>query len=269
MVTHWPPIAGAKLLEPFDPHAMQRDLHVDIRRRSRISPVEFLGVLTVFGLVMGAMFTFDTDTRVATFDRSCIGNLHSIRIALRTYQEQYGTLPPAYVSDRSGAPMHSWRVLILPALGRLDIYRRYHLDEPWNSPHNLLVAGEMPAEYRCPTDDQDSDHETSYLAVVGEGTVWPGAAASRIAADDHRIAVVEVMHSKIIWTEPRDLDLESIDTLNRGATPSLATHHERHARFASLNHLIILKPSSGDGPDAGLLRQLLVDGKAFERIDSR
>src|SRR5207245_1361075 len=128
-------------------------------------------------------------------------NLHGIRVALQTYQDEYGTLPPAYFCDTDGQPVHSWRVLILPQLGRADLYRRYHFDEPWNSRHNLRVADEMPAEYRCPADDDpERQNDTSYVAVVGKGTVWPGAGAARIPQGDERVAVVEVVRSRIIWT---------------------------------------------------------------------
>ena len=38
--------------------------------------------------------------------------------------------PPAYLADRDGKPMHSWRVLILPFLEQQELYRAYHFDEP-------------------------------------------------------------------------------------------------------------------------------------------
>jgi len=39
-------------------------------------------------------------------------------LALFNYHDDYGSYPPAYIADESGRPMHSWRVLILPYLGR-------------------------------------------------------------------------------------------------------------------------------------------------------
>lgn len=246
---------------------MQRELPVVVDRpRGRISLVELIGVVTLSGFVLGALLYANQGQRDAAMDRSCIGNLHGIRMALQMYQDQHGTLPPAYLCDRDGTPMHSWRVLILPQLGRQDLYRRYHFDEPWNSRHNLRVAGEVPDEYRCQADADESENDTNYVAVVGEGTVWPGSTATRISKSDQRIAVAEVVHSKILWTEPRDLELTAIDTLDRDTTPSLATHHEHGLRFSSLDRLIILSHDFENGPDAKLLRELSTDGTAFGRL---
>ena len=67
------------------------------------------------------------------------------------------------------------RVLILPFLGRTDLYHRYRFTEPWNSEHNLEVARDIPKEYRCQSDSPVSQLDTSYVAVTGTGTLWPGS----------------------------------------------------------------------------------------------
>jgi len=41
----------------------------------------------------------------------------------------------------------SWRVHLLPALNRADLYKRFKLDEPWDSPANLALLREMPGDY--------------------------------------------------------------------------------------------------------------------------
>jgi prepilin-type processing-associated H-X9-DG protein len=59
----------------------------------------------------------------------------------------------------------------------------------------------------CPSDDVVLSH-TSYLAVVGPNTAWPGARTRKLAdfADPSKtILVVEVANSGINWAEPRDL----------------------------------------------------------------
>ena len=77
---------------------------------------------------------------------------------------------------------------------------------------------------------------------------------------------MEVAHSNILWTEPRDLAIESVDKLVHRTTSSLVTHHERGPRFASLEHLIILSRAAPRDPESKLLRELLTDGMAFSRL---
>lgn len=42
----------------------------------------------------------------------------------------------------------SWRVKILPYIGEGQLYSEYHLDEPWDSPHNLTLLEKMPAAFQ-------------------------------------------------------------------------------------------------------------------------
>jgi hypothetical protein len=44
----------------------------------------------------------------------CRNHLRQIGLALHNYHDKYGCLPPAYIADKNGRPLHSWRVLILP-----------------------------------------------------------------------------------------------------------------------------------------------------------
>lgn len=236
------------------------------RGRVRGWVIELFAIAGVSAVVFGWLFADTKDARHAALDRSCIANLHGIRVALQMYQEKHGTLPPATVTDSEGRPMHSWRVLILPHLGRLDLYCRFRLDEPWDSPHNLRVARDVPDAYRCHADEPSSEIDTSYLAVVGEGTIWDAAAAGPLSHDDQRIAIVEVVRSNIAWTEPRDLTLRSIAQLAPDSTPSLATHHERRGRFSSLAHLMLLGEEAHADAGSSKLEQLLTDGTAFDRI---
>jgi hypothetical protein len=167
-----------------------------------------VGGLGMF-LVTICLLFLSLDHRIPARRSSCQNNLRQIGIALQNYHDTYGFFPPAYVADANGKPMHSWRVLLLPFLEQQNLYAQYRFDEPWDGPNNRLLAIHTPYIYRCPSDANPSESETSYLAVVGPETVWPGEKA--ISLGDIRdgagntLIVVESHHSGIHWMEPRDL----------------------------------------------------------------
>jgi hypothetical protein len=136
-----------------------------------------------FGIPMGVIclmvagFLFlGTLIRPVELQSSCHNNLKQIAIALHNYHDTFGSLPPAYVADENGRPMHSWRVLLLPFIEHKALYDEYRFDEPWDGPHNRQLADYMPSVYRCPSDPGANPRLpiSSYLAVVGPETIWPG-----------------------------------------------------------------------------------------------
>jgi hypothetical protein len=55
----------------------------------------------------------------------CMSQLRNVSLALQTYATNNGgRLPPAYIADENGAPMHSWRVLLLPYIEQQALYDR-------------------------------------------------------------------------------------------------------------------------------------------------
>lgn len=104
-------------------------------------------------------------------------------------------------------------MLILPYLDRQDLAKAFHYDEAWDSPHNAAVVQTAINLFQCPDDPQFANTSkplpmTSYLAIVGPDTAWPGAKPrklSEIAHPDETILVVEVENSGVNWAEPRDL----------------------------------------------------------------
>jgi hypothetical protein len=45
-----------------------------------------------------------------------VNSLHQIALALQNYHDEYGVFPPAVVTDATGKPLYSGRVLLLPFL---------------------------------------------------------------------------------------------------------------------------------------------------------
>lgn len=71
---------------------------------------------------------------------------------------------------------------------------------------------------------------TSYVAVVGQGTAWPGAGATSFKdfrdGTPNTLLVAEIADSGIHWMEPRDLDADAMPfCVNPAKGPGISSHH--------------------------------------------
>jgi hypothetical protein len=166
---------------------------------------------------------------------NCHNRLKYVMLALHKYHQANGCFPPAYVADKNGNPMYSWRVLILPYLDQ-QCYKQFNLNEPWDGPHNRQLSACQPNDYLCPRDYEMNElgpAHTNYVAVVGTNAAWPGEKpvsldylASRGGASK-TIMVVEVGGTDINWAEPRDLSLDAIQAASGDApVVTISSKHE-------------------------------------------
>lgn len=110
--------------------------------------------------------------------------------------------------------MHSWRVLLLPFIDQKELYKQYNFDEPWDSPENRKLLDQRPAIYSIHDLDKMSGSEANYLVVVGKNTAWPTNGSIRFDdisdGTENTILVVENIGSGIHWTQPADLNFDSM-----------------------------------------------------------
>jgi hypothetical protein len=74
-------------------------------------------------------------------------NLKQLALAMHNYHDVNRTLPLAATTDKKGKALLSWRIALLPYLGEPNLYNQFHLDEPWDSPHNKKLLSKMPAVF--------------------------------------------------------------------------------------------------------------------------
>ncbi len=145
----------------------------------------------------------------------CVNNQKQLGLALHNYHQRHNAFPPAFSSSKDGKPLLSWRVLILPFLDENALYQEFHVDEPWDSPHNRALVAKMPAVYRCPFEGRDmaAQGKTRYLAPRGAGTIMRGGepVGIRTITDgtSNTILVIDAADDQTVsWTEPRDLEVD-------------------------------------------------------------
>jgi hypothetical protein len=179
------------------------------------------------------------DAREAARSGQCVGSLKQLGLALLNYESRYGCFPPAYVADASGKPLYSWRVLLMAEIDRSAnwfggrLAGGFRFDEPWDSPNNSKLHNLTPyGNLGCPSDPAAVEsRETSFVAVVGPGTIFPSDGTSRRLADvtdgpENTLIVVEVASAGIHWMEPRELDWRTMSfLLNDRTHPSVSSMH--------------------------------------------
>ena len=192
----------------------------------------FLGLLVLAALILPDISV----ARRAARRLQCNNNMKQIALALGNYRQANGCFPPAYIADKNGKPMHSWRVLILPYLDRQDLYKQYNFNEPWDGPNNKRLLASWPRVYVCPSDMDTYTRRatcTSYVAVVGPKAAWPGKEPGRLTGDfSQTIMLVESSDSDIQWTEPKDVSLDAF----LAGTPGCATVSSKHPPDSEFFH---------------------------------
>jgi len=172
--------------------------------------VIFLTVVLIFRVAIPAANQMRTDS----LNRASLDKIERITQALNAYHDLHGSYPPAYFTDDTGKPNHSWRVMILPQLDRNDLYKQYDFSQPWNSPVNINVTTRMPDVYRSEIDNSPNSTSTNFAAVVGKQTMFPHEkSTSRSQVFDNPnsvLMIVEVHGLGFDWTDPgENYDLDS------------------------------------------------------------
>ncbi len=143
-------------------------------------------------------------------------NFKEVALGILNYESARKHLPGPAILNKDGRPLLSWRVAILPYLDdqNLYLYRQFHLDEPWDSPHNLKLLKKMPSVY--------GDHaypalaregKTTVVAPIGSKTVFDTKDGTRFPeisdGTAYTILVVEAPAEKAVpWTKPADWEVD-------------------------------------------------------------
>jgi type II secretory pathway pseudopilin PulG len=144
-------------------------------------------------------------------------NLKQIALAMQNHASAYNDrFPAANWSSKKAVedkPMLSWRVAILPYLDEDNLYRRFKLDEPWDSPNNIKLLELMPNVYKSPQMPNVKAGHTYYQVLTGRDTPFPPDKVSRIPAsfpDGTSNTILVVQGGKPVpWTKPEDIEYDA------------------------------------------------------------
>src|SRR5262249_31558780 len=119
--------------------------------------------------------------------------------------------------DAKGKPLLSWRVHILPYLDddeSAKLYKKFKLDEPWDSEHNKKLIPNMPKVFANPYNPKlAADGKTTILAPVHKDAAFTGekkpARFIDLPSKSRTILLVDADDAAaVVWTKPDDLTLD-------------------------------------------------------------
>ena len=150
----------------------------------------------------------------SAFNRSTAKRLRELALGMHNYESATGHFPPSLEAREPKTDRLSWRVHILPFLGESELYDKFALDEPWDSPTNIKLLPEMPNVFSdygsrllAPVDAKPG--YTTIVAPSSERTILgaPRKVTFRSIADgtSNTILLVIVKDKLAVpWTAPRD-----------------------------------------------------------------
>jgi hypothetical protein len=165
-----------------------------------------------------ALKAWKSDTRIMdAIRRTKVKNdLRQIGLAMHNYNDTYKFLPAASFQGEPALPTKnfhrglSWRVAILPFIEQQELYRKFKLDEPWDSEHNKKLLKYMPKIFAPPRGVKSNvPFGTFYQVFVGNGAAFEpkeNASIPRTFPDGTANTILIVEASKAVpWTKPEDI----------------------------------------------------------------
>ncbi len=174
-------------------------------------------VIPTMAIGAGLMLPAVGKVRVASQRMTSINNLKQIGLAMHNYHDVYNGFPAAAICDKkTGKPLLSWRVAILPYIEQEALYNQFKKDEPWNSEHNLKLAKNMPKVYFHPNANKPGDDKTHYRLFYGKGAAFELDKSAKLQTitdgTSNTIMVVEA-EEPVVWTNPIDLAFDPTKAL--------------------------------------------------------
>jgi prepilin-type processing-associated H-X9-DG protein len=157
---------------------------------------------------LGFMLPAVEKTREAAGRAKDANNLKQIGLGMHGFHDSNGFFPAqdGKMWDRKGGL--SWRVHLLPYIDQQALYNQFHLDEPWDSPHNKALVGRMPPTYASPL-AADPPGQTRYKVFSGkDAVIFPGSKTTLVQITDGTSNTILVVGGgkPVVWTQPDDIE---------------------------------------------------------------
>lgn len=203
-------------------------------------------LLLCVGILVGLLLPAVQAAREAARRMQCSNNMKQIGLAMHNYHDVYKAFPPAYTTDASGKPLHSWRTLLLPFIEQNALYTQIDLNKPWDDPVNLPFSQVAIPTFSCPSGHTDSPEKTCYQVVLDPSGIFSGPVPCALHTitdgTSNTLLVVETDTANAVpWMAPDDIDLPTF--VARGQVRS---HHAGGGNVAMADGAVMFLSNTVD-----------------------
>ncbi len=181
--------------------------------------------MTAWSSAVALLLPAVSSARQAAQRAQSVNNLKQIGLAMHNYHATYNEFPAEAICDKAGKPLLSWRVAILPFIEQQELYNEFHLDEPWDSPHNKPLLDKMPAVYRSTRNQPNDPNSTFYQVFVGKGALFNKAEGVQLQTitDGTSNTIMAFEAGKAVpWSKPEDIEYDPEKPLPMFGGPGFA-----------------------------------------------
>ncbi|MEM9187374.1 MAG: DUF1559 domain-containing protein [Planctomycetota bacterium] len=168
-----------------------------------------VGTVMSVGCAIALLLPAVQAARDAARANQSMNNMKQLSLAMLNFETTQAAFPPIGPQASINGSKLSWRVHLLPYLEEQALYEQFHLDEPWDSPHNAALVDQMPEYFISPTSTAPPGH-TVYLAVTGPGAAFGDGSVAPTIGDirdgmSKTVMLVEADDALAVpWTKPQD-----------------------------------------------------------------
>lgn len=131
---------------PLVPNRARHDV------RTAFTLLELLVVIAIVGVLLGLLLPAVQKAREAAGRARCQSNLRQIGLALHTFHDIYGFLPPGMATEGDTQDCyHTGFTYLLPFLEQDNLYRLYQLDHQWYDTANYTAVQQQIPIFYCPS----------------------------------------------------------------------------------------------------------------------